>query len=429
MHKPLICLLLCVLPAFSALGQPEPTGSEDAAVALLPLGEAVGRAKAAEAGVVLSAGAELAAETLEAGLAGIETGLPAGWSVFVAEDATGSAGGAGWPAGVCMVWQAGELVDWDSGFGSVEEIADWLGRVERGEVTSEYARERFESSDGSVMARSCLGRRLTRAGLHEEAAEAYLVCFEDPTRLRPPFLLRVLPELRAVGEASEAARSKIAAAAEERMGQALLGMQDPNHDIGIFLSSAAGEADRVAEWLNAKERELTSRPLEDDRPTQGQLIEARMFAMRRRKSIQLVVWCGDYESIAQVCWQPEREVGAAFAAAGGPGAAPVPGQEQLDRRKFEAALHVGAMYASLLAAGREDEAAEMARLALESWDSPFTLAAILQMSLQAGQVRAEHLAWAERADAELPENMRPGGEQTMVEVVRAALDRAAGEDG
>jgi thioredoxin 1 len=343
-----------------------------------------------------------------------------------------------------IVYRDGEEVDRIVGYRDADAMLEWLEGIKKGDAAvARQAEQRTARGQDQPMHEPVPGwgraRELLDAGQYEEATEAYVALWERTRRTGPWDRRQLLiGDVHRLLEEHEPARQRFEELRDEV--QARLEEQPTRRDLGNWLMlnlQVLEDHDPVLAWAErigqdeAGQRTLQRhglrlRPVfeQHDRldllgaAQANPLLQARVFVERLEllQSPEGMGVLAMMEEIVTVREAMEMEV------------------EQLEDAQFQAEVRQSAqesfekdvtrLYVSLLAAGRDEEGAEIGAFVLQKVDTPEMRIALVRTALEHEQARPEHLQWLEEAREQQWEGERAAEEmQMLIQRAQEALDR------
>lgn len=272
-----------------------------------------------------------------------------------------------------VAFKAGQEVDRLVGYKSGAELLTWLGAVERGEtassrLTAKLAKPREGAGALSMQDRMELARELMQADRNAEAADEYVWLFENMTRIQPSMsgvrVSYLTSDMQRLASGDETAKTKFTALrdkAHERMtgkGKRIEDLQD-----WIVLNEVIGdEQATLAWWDRAKDKPGAAKALERVEHHIVPLLEAheRWADMGRLLERPLEKLADDARTMKMMADTT------GMGGMGDPQADAEMRKQMLEYAHGHFRESAGRMYASLIAAGRDAEAAELAEQAMKT---------------------------------------------------------------
>jgi thioredoxin 1 len=291
------------------------------------------------------------------------------------------------------------------GYKGPEEFLVWLQGIEKGEKAIEAVRQRARPGAGGedVQARMDLARSLATDGKDAEAADEYVWLWNNMLDHNPAMSgVRVsfmAADMERLAAGSEAAKKKFVALRDEA-GDRLKAEKVDREDLSdwLVLNRIVGERQRSIEWFDTIKDEPRWRPM-----LQSNVMQ---FEEPLREA-------GRWADLGRLYQDPMRDLAFRHRVLGMtpehelPEGLPKAQQVQIrdiPRRLFREGA--GNVYAALLAADREEEAAAYAEEARRLDAGPKMLAQLVQTALKAGEPRKDHLSWTAEDGSKLPESLR-----------------------
>lgn len=289
-----------------------------------------------------------------------------------------------------IAFKNGEEFDRIVGGKQAPEFLAWLEGVKRGEKAGDALMKRRAAGGLGARERLDLARELLHGGKHAEALVEYEWLWFNILKLDPAMVgVRVsfmAGEMQRLAEEHEPARARFGAMRDEIEAR-LKGERKSWDDLGdwIVLNEVTGDEDRTLAWIDRIKVDPTAAPT------------LRRFSFRIKN---LLVSHERYADLALIIDRPLKDVQDAarmmkMQAGMQPQVEGLPPEVAKQVREMPVRMFresVGPVYAGMLAAGRHEEAAQVATEALKHDDT--------------GPGRTSLVSWAIRAKCARPEVLR-----------------------
>lgn len=299
-----------------------------------------------------------------------------------------------------VAFRNGKELDRVVGYKSAAELLAWLGEVEKGQTTATKLAGKLKApreGDGALtmQERMELADELAGAGRTKEATEEYAWMWENMTRIEPAmagvrssFLASSIQRMASENPDAKARFSGMRDVVEER----LKGPSKSWDDLSdwIVLNEIVGQEDKTLEWFDRiKGREDSASTLE-------------RFSYRLESLLQSRGRWADYGRMVAKPLRKlqQQQTQTQFMLRMSPPDADEQAREQMQKYARESFREfAGNLCAGLLAAGREDEARQVAAKAIEGDDTGEMRLIIVRKAIAAGVPRAEHSEMVTQAQA------------------------------
>jgi thioredoxin-like negative regulator of GroEL len=291
-----------------------------------------------------------------------------------------------------VIVKDGKEFDRSVGYRNAEAILKWFTSVQHGARSLDALRAAATpDADGkvNVHAKRDLAQALMNAGEFAASCNEYLWLWDNMlahqpsmSGVRTSFIANEMERLAAADAKSKARFTQLRDRVESELAKA-----PASHALRLdwlTLNRVAGDDDRTLAWFDKAKND----------PAQRANIEGISFALEH-----LLIERERFADYGSLVTDPEMGITQVFSAL-----ACTRGSDEkiTDPAAREAALKASAayaqrsasvLYASLLAAGRDNEASKVARIALKEDPAPAMKLALLSAALKANAARPEHRAW------------------------------------
>lgn len=297
-----------------------------------------------------------------------------------------------------IAFKKGEEFDRVVGMKSPRELIAWLEGVRRGEraidpVLKKLDDVRAGKAEVAMQERLSMAKQLMQAQRLDLATDEYAWLWENIAKkdramvgVRSSFMLGDMTQLAALHPPAKERFTKLRDALGEKVSKA--DVDDETLMDWSSLNEVVADEARTLEWFEMRPP--------DARPLNNIMLDRVLKLYQQR---------GRWADFGKLIKDPQARVMQAKRELDMMRSLPVPDSakehvnelRELSQRSFEG--KVATVYAAMLAAGRESDAGEVLRAAMEIGDGPEMRIALVATALEAKQPRREHLEWLDKARA------------------------------
>ncbi|TVQ29964.1 MAG: thioredoxin [Phycisphaeraceae bacterium] len=290
-----------------------------------------------------------------------------------------------------IVFVDGEEFDRKVGLQTAEQMLEWLDGVERGERGVDALRRRIaehEQRDVDIEARLTLAQELLVAGDHEHSTREYVWLWRnmldhDPayTGVRVSFMASSMKEL---SEMHEPAAEAFGAIRDEVEAILRSDEAEMSHLVDwVTLNEVVGDDERTLAWFDR---------VKDDPEAENSIYRVRTRLERVLR--EHARWADLGSILANPVVDARRTLATTRFAEHPPNGS---GEADPNNRGWLARRHaiseLSLLYGACLAAGREDEANEVAAILLDAAVEPEAKLSLVGWAVHVGEIRPVHREW------------------------------------